>query len=167
MTHTAGYEDYVKELFVTDPSKMQPLGQHVATHQPQRIFPPGTTPAYSNYATAVAGYIVERVSGKPFADYIEENITGPLGMKHATFRQPLPKDLEPLMSKGYKLASGKAQKFEYRHSVAGRRAGRLGRRHGALHDRAPAGRPLRGRPDPAARDRAAHARAATREVSRP
>jgi CubicO group peptidase (beta-lactamase class C family) len=113
MTHTPGYEDYVKELFVTDPSKMQPLGAHVATHQPQRIFPPGTTGAYSNYATAVAGYIVERVSGKPFAEYIEENVTGPLGMKHATFRQPLPKDLEPLMSKGYKLGSGKAQKYEY------------------------------------------------------
>jgi len=113
MTHTPGYEDYVKELFVTDPAKMQPLGQHVATHQPQIIFPPGTTGAYSNYATAVAGYVVERVSGKPFAKYIEENITGPLGMKHATFRQPLPKDLEPLMSKGYKLGSGKAQKFEY------------------------------------------------------
>jgi CubicO group peptidase (beta-lactamase class C family) len=113
MTHTSGYEEYVKDLFVTDPNKMQPLGKHVATHQPQRIFPPGTTGAYSNYATAVAGYIVERVSGKPFAEYIEENITGPLGMKHATFRQPLPKDLEPLMSKGYKRGSGKAQKFEY------------------------------------------------------
>ncbi len=45
MTHTPGYEDYVKELFVTDPSRIQPLGQHVKTHQPQRIFPPGTTPA--------------------------------------------------------------------------------------------------------------------------
>ena len=30
MTHTPGYEDYVKELFVTDPSRIQPLGQHVS-----------------------------------------------------------------------------------------------------------------------------------------
>ena len=112
MTHTPGYEDYVKELFVTDPKKIQPLGAHLASHQPRRIFPPGTTPAYSNYATALAGYIVERVSGKPFAEYVEEFILGPLGMKHATFRQPLPKDLEPLMSKGYKLGSGKQQPVE-------------------------------------------------------
>ena len=112
MTHTPGYEDYVKELFVTDPKKIQPLGAHLASHQPKRIFPPGTTPAYSNYATALAGYIVERVSGKSFAEYVEEFIFGPLGMKHATFRQPLPKDLEPLMSKGYKLGSGKPQPFE-------------------------------------------------------
>jgi CubicO group peptidase (beta-lactamase class C family) len=113
MTHTSGYEDYVKDLFVKDVSRMQPLGQHLATHQPARIFPPGTTPAYSNYATAMAGYIVERISGKPFAEYIEEFITRPLGMDHATFKQPLPKDLEPLMSQGYRLGSGKAEKFEY------------------------------------------------------
>ncbi len=113
MTHTPGYEDYAKDLFTSDPKHLQPLGRHLATHQPQRIFPPGTTPAYSNYATALAGYIVERVSGKPFAEYIEQSITGPLGMNRATFRQPLPADLEPLMSKGYRLGSGKAEKFEF------------------------------------------------------
>ena len=112
MTHTPGYEDYVNDLFTTDPKSVQPLGKHVATHQPHRICPPGATPAYSNYATALAGYIVERVSGKPFEAYIEEFITRPLGMAHATFRQPLPPDLEPLMSKGYRLGSGKAEKYE-------------------------------------------------------
>jgi CubicO group peptidase (beta-lactamase class C family) len=112
MTHTPGYEDYAKELIVADASLLAPLGQHLKTHQPARIFPPGSTPAYSNYATSMAGYIVERVSGKPFAEYIEENILGPLGMKRATFRQPLPPDLEPLMSRGYKVGSQKAQAFE-------------------------------------------------------
>jgi CubicO group peptidase (beta-lactamase class C family) len=112
MTHTPGYEDYAKDLIVADAKSLVPLGQHLRTHQPQRIFPPGSTPAYSNYATSMAGYIVERVSGKPFAEYVEENITGPLGMKHSTFRQPLPADLEPLMSKGYKVASEKPQPFE-------------------------------------------------------
>jgi CubicO group peptidase (beta-lactamase class C family) len=112
MTHTPGYEDYAKDLIVGDTARLVPLGQHLATHQPRRIFPPGTTPAYSNYATAMAGYIVERVSGKPFAEYVEQNIMVPLGMKHATFRQPLPADLAPLMSKGYKVASDKAKPFE-------------------------------------------------------
>ena len=90
MTHTPGYEDYAKDLIVADPKGLVPLGQHLRTHQPQRIFPPGSTPAYSNYATSMAGYIVERVSGKPFAEYVDEFIMGPLGMKHATFRQPSP-----------------------------------------------------------------------------
>ena len=112
MTHTPGYEDYAKDLIVGDAKMLVPLGDHLKTHQPHRIFPPGSTPAYSNYATAMAGYIVERVSGKPFADYIEENILTPLGMTQATFKQPLPPALEPSMSKGYKVASEKAKPFE-------------------------------------------------------
>ena len=48
-----------------------------------------------------------------FADYIEQFVTGPIGMAHSTFRQPLPAALEPLMSKGYKLGSGKPEPFEF------------------------------------------------------
>ena len=112
MTHTPGYEDYAKDLIVADASMLVPLGTHLRSHQPQRIFPAGSTPAYSNYATSMAGYIVERVSGKQFAEYIEESILTPLGMTHSTFRQPLPTALAPLMSNGYKVASEKPQPFE-------------------------------------------------------
>src|SRR3546814_10005575 len=55
----------------------------------------------SNYATALAGYIVERVSGEGFDSYIERHIFAPLGMAHSTFRQPLPKALAPFMASGY------------------------------------------------------------------
>ena len=73
---------------------------------------PGTTPAYSNYATALAGYIVQRVSGENYYDYVERHIFRPLGMTHSTFRQPLPADLAPLMSKGYARASEAPKPFE-------------------------------------------------------
>jgi CubicO group peptidase (beta-lactamase class C family) len=112
MTHTPGFSEAVKDLFVKDAGEMKPLGVYLANHIPNRIFPPGTTPAYSNYATTVAGYIVERVSGKPFNEYIATNIFQPLGMSHTTFEQPLPPALEPLMSKGYARASDKAKGFE-------------------------------------------------------
>jgi hypothetical protein len=79
---------------------------------PERIFPAGTTPAYSNYGASLAGYIVERVSGQPFNDYVAEHIFKPLGMTRSSFVQPLPADLKPLMSSGYQTASGKAKPFE-------------------------------------------------------
>ncbi|HKE48830.1 MAG TPA: serine hydrolase domain-containing protein, partial [Rhodanobacteraceae bacterium] len=79
---------------------------------PHRVFDAGTTPAYSNYATSMAGYIVERVSGEPFFDYIDKHIFAPLDMTHSTFRQPLPKELVSLMSTGYNVASEPAKKFE-------------------------------------------------------
>lgn len=104
MTHTPGFEEQVKDLF-TRGDVIPDLGHYLKTHIPARIYPPGTIPAYSNYATAVAGYIVERVSGRPFNDYIAENIFRPLGMSRSTFVQPLPQDLAPGMSNGYRLAS--------------------------------------------------------------
>ena len=104
LTHTAGFEEQVKDLFATGDVSPD-LGQYVKTHIPTRIYPPGTVPAYSNYATALAGYIVERVSGRPFSDYVAENIFKPLGMARSTFVQPLPADFIPAMSNGYRRAS--------------------------------------------------------------
>jgi len=112
MTHTAGFEETVQELFVRDVKDIKPIGDYLKAHLPARIYPPGTTPAYSNYATTMAGYIVQRVSGQTYDDYIEQHILHPLGMKHSTFRQPLPEALVPLMSKGYGVASQPAKKFE-------------------------------------------------------
>jgi len=112
-THTPGFEETAKELFVADASKMRPLGEYLREHIPGRIFPPGVTPAYSNYATAVAGYIVQRTSGKPFEQYVADNIFIPLGMGHTTFVQPLPANLSPLMSNGYQRASKEAKPYEF------------------------------------------------------
>jgi CubicO group peptidase (beta-lactamase class C family) len=112
MTHTPGFEETVKELFVANASDLRPLGDYLVEHLPREIFPPGTTPAYSNYGAALAGYIVQRVSGTPLETYLEQNILAPLDMRHSTFRQPLPDNLKPLMSLGYNQASKPAKEFE-------------------------------------------------------
>jgi CubicO group peptidase (beta-lactamase class C family) len=111
LTHTPGFEEQIKDLF-TIGSETPNLGQYLKTHIPRRIYPPGTVPAYSNYGAALAGYIVERVSGRPFNQYVEENIFKPLGMTHSTFVQPLPLALAPFMSNGYQLASDGPKPFE-------------------------------------------------------
>jgi len=111
MTHTPGFEEQIKDLFTITPGTPN-LGEYLKTHIPARIYPPGTVPAYSNYATALAGYIVQRVSGRPFEDYVDENIIKPLNMTHSTFRQPLPSNLASLMSSGYRRGSDPAEPFE-------------------------------------------------------
>jgi CubicO group peptidase (beta-lactamase class C family) len=122
MTHTAGFEEWGKDLFVPEARELEPLGQDLQNHLPARIFPPGTMPAYSNYAVTLEGYIVQRVSGEKFEDYIANHIFAPLGMTHSSFAQPLPDNLKPLMSSGYSLASAGAKPFEY---VNGAPAGAL------------------------------------------
>ena len=112
MTHTAGFEEAIQGLITANQKGIPALGDYLKTHQPERVFPAGTTPAYSNYGATLAGYVVQRVSGMPFDEYIEKNIFQPLDMQHSTFRQPLPDSLKPLMSDGYKLASGKPLPFE-------------------------------------------------------
>jgi CubicO group peptidase (beta-lactamase class C family) len=113
MTHTPGFEERVKDLIVPEGTPFAPLDEYLKEWVPTRIFAPGTTPAYSNYATALAGYIVARVSGLSYDDYIEQHIFKPLGMEYSTFRQPLPERLREFMANGYTLASdGEAKPFE-------------------------------------------------------
>lgn len=109
LTHTAGFEETAERLFISDVETMTPLSDYVIRFVPERIYPPGEMVAYSNYGTALAGYIVEEVSGLPFEQYIEENIFTPLEMAHTTFRQPLPPTLAGDMAVGYRYMAGDYQ----------------------------------------------------------
>jgi hypothetical protein len=112
MTHTPGFEEAVKNLITNGPAET-PFDTVLKNWVPARIYAPGTTPAYSNYGASLAGYIVQRTSGEPFDSYLENHIFKPLGMAHSTFRQPLPPDLKPLMSEGYRPGNDKPFGFEF------------------------------------------------------
>ena len=114
MTHTPGFQERFRNLIIGDPDLALPLEDFLKdAAPPSRIFPPGETPGYSNYGTALAGYIVQRVSGVDFDTYVDERIFAPMGMDRATFCQPLPDAFEPYMSEGYMSASdGEAQYYE-------------------------------------------------------
>ena len=114
MTHTTGLEEQIRGLITSNKDEIVPLGEALKRWVPERIHVPGATPAYSNYATAVAGYIVQRVSGEPFDAYIARHIFQPLGMAHSSFSQPLQPALLAKMSKGYAKASdGKPKDYEF------------------------------------------------------
>jgi CubicO group peptidase (beta-lactamase class C family) len=114
MTHTAGFQETIRDLFVQSEGKLVPLHDYLVTHLPPAIFPPGKVVAYSNYGATLAAYIVQRVSGEPFEQYVQRHILTPLGMTHSTFLQPLPARLRPDMSTGYSSASNpKTTPFEW------------------------------------------------------
>ena len=118
LTHTAGFEDRAKYLITYDPQQVLATDDYLKRWTPKRIFAPGSTPAYSNWGTTLAGYVVQRVSGMSFDDYVDSRIFRPLGMTRSTFRQPLPPALRPLMSTGYERASLPAKSFEFVNPAA-------------------------------------------------
>lgn len=115
MTHTAGFEDYPEMLFRLSPDELLPLQEYVKDYQPSRIFPAGEVAAYSNYGTALAGYIVERVSGLPFSEYVEKNIFTPLNMHQSSYQQPPILEEPAHMAQPYRFVNGsyKEAGFEY------------------------------------------------------
>ncbi len=106
LTHTAGFEDRGTGTYARTTSDLEPLGQWLAEHIPARVRPPGVLTAYSNYAAVLAGYIVEQVSGLPYAQYVEQHLFRPLGMRSSTFRQPVPASLSADLSQGYTYTNG-------------------------------------------------------------
>lgn len=113
LTHTAGFEETLKNLFVAHESDLKPLRTYLVNQMPARIFPTGKVVSYSNYGFTVAGYVVERISGEKFERYIDNHILKPLRMTNSTFDQPLPPALAPQMSQGYLTAAKKPRGFEF------------------------------------------------------
>lgn len=111
VTHRTGFAEQIKGLIGRSPSSS--LGDYLKEHIPARIYPVGAVPAYSNYASALAAYIVERVSGERFEDYAARHILLPLGMNRSTFGQPVPPAWRPNLALGYRKASEPSRYYEY------------------------------------------------------
>ena len=112
MTHRAGFEEGLKSILTYDPKQFITTEDYLKNHRRPTLFPPGEVPAYSNYGAALAGYIVQRVSGEPFESYVERHIYAPLGMTRSTFQQPAPEQFKADLSQGYMTASEPPRPFE-------------------------------------------------------
>ena len=64
-------------------------------------FPPGESLFYNNTNTVMLGLVVERVTGRPFAEVLQEKILGPLGLTETSF--PTGAALPQPFAHGYSL----------------------------------------------------------------
>jgi D-alanyl-D-alanine carboxypeptidase len=99
LTHTSGLPREAPTPYWTDsnfPTReevIRLLSMQVAAAPTETLW------KYSNLALTVAGEIVQEVSGKPYAQYVEENILKPLGMRDTLVSPPEPVDSK--LAKGY------------------------------------------------------------------
>ena len=89
MNHRAGFQEHYTDLFLQPGQELLSLEQALLQDPPPQIFAVDTVTAYSNWGVALAGYIVERVSGLSFCDYVHRNIFAPLGMENSALAPDL------------------------------------------------------------------------------
>src|SRR6267378_1645172 len=88
LEHTAGFDDMEpSEVYnVHDRYDFPLLDVFKRFRKPQSVrWPPGTRMSYSNPGNAIAGYLIEKTTGKPFDQYIREAFLRPMGMEHADY----------------------------------------------------------------------------------
>jgi CubicO group peptidase (beta-lactamase class C family) len=107
MAHATGFEDRpLVGLLARDPARLAALETVLAENVPDQVLPPGTLAAYSNYGAGVAALVVERVTGRSFETYVEEEILMPLGARDGSIRQPLAEGVAARVARGYAWHGG-------------------------------------------------------------
>jgi len=93
LEHTAGFDDMHFRNMNTDDVLPESLADVVQSldDELQVRWRPGVKHSYSNPGYAIAGYLVERISGQPFHEYVNEKVLAPLGMPNATWGMPADK----------------------------------------------------------------------------
>lgn len=89
MNHNAGFEETAIGMYSATEENIVSLEEYITHRQPCQIWKPGQTVAYSNWGATLAAYIVERISGKPYYQYAQDNIFKPLGMEHTAINSDL------------------------------------------------------------------------------
>jgi D-alanyl-D-alanine carboxypeptidase len=83
LSHTSGYQDYWPQDYVM-PMMLQPTtAQRILDGWARKPldFDPGSKWQYSNTNYVIAGLIVEKASGQPLLEFLQQNVFAPLGMK--------------------------------------------------------------------------------------
>jgi len=92
LEHTTGWDDMHLREYAKDAPPTMGLLEALDYDHHSRIsrWPPGTRMAYCNSGPPVAAYIVEKLTGQRFEDFVEQNLFRPIGMKTATYFPPPP-----------------------------------------------------------------------------
>jgi len=87
LTHTSGIQSYTGMKDFDAISRLDKKPEELITffkNQPME-FAPGTKWNYNNSGYFLLGYIIEKVSGKSYSEYVEENIFKPIGMTNSYY----------------------------------------------------------------------------------
>ena len=113
LNHTSGIIDLFKipEWFALWPTDVEPSGLVDLFINKPLLFEPGEKYSYSNSGYVLLGIIVEKVSGKSYADYMNSNIFSPLKMENTYISAS--RESVPNRVTGYQLTNDGFVEAEY------------------------------------------------------
>src|SRR6267154_5289185 len=114
LEHTAGFDDMEpSEVYnVRDRYDFSLIEVFRRFQEPQTVrWPPGTRMSYANPGNAIAAYLIEKTTGKPFDQYIREMFLRPMGMEHADY--PFTEANKALLATAYEGNPPKASGFPF------------------------------------------------------
>ncbi len=114
LTHTSGIPSYteIPGFFVQQARlDLVPKAIVALTRDKPLEFPPGSKFAYDNTGYILLGYVIEKVSGQPYAAYVQDHIFTPLHMKDTGY--DVSTTILPRRAAGYSVAGGRASNAEY------------------------------------------------------
>lgn len=106
---TGGFDTRAIGIRASSRKGVEPLGEYLAEHMPPRVLPPGRYRRYNDHELALAGYLVEVVSGMPYEEYVRKNIFEPLEMKNSSVL--LPDAQMERAARGYPVGGDAEQAF--------------------------------------------------------
>ena len=87
LEHTTGWDDIALREYAYNPDPEVTLKQGLDYNPKSRTsrWEPGTRFSYANSGPAAAAYVIEKVTGQRFEDYVQQNWFKPLGMTTASY----------------------------------------------------------------------------------
>jgi CubicO group peptidase (beta-lactamase class C family) len=106
MTHTSGMPDLLNQADYKTVHRLPstPAEQTAASVARNLSFTPGTRYRYSNSGYNLLGYVIEKASGRPYAEYLKTTFFEPLGMPNTGYFDP--RIVMPEMARGYDWERG-------------------------------------------------------------
>src|SRR5262245_43602298 len=124
LSHTTGYREFINTLIIEGRQVLE--GDYIASdevvkvinRQPALQNEPGAEFNYNNSAFSLATIVIERVSGRPFPEFMREEVFLPLGMTK-TWVRANPGQIIPGRSIGYLAGEGGFREVRDLHASQG------------------------------------------------
>jgi len=116
LTHTEGFASVETPTFALSKEGIMSLEDNLKLKLHNPIVPPGSMISYTSLGAVISGYLIEKITGQSFEQYVDSNVFGPLEMNLTTASQDLPPEIADKAAITYLYDSGEFSEAPFLYS---------------------------------------------------